>query len=77
MKSFNQFFFYYCEITKHDESVNDPILERGIIVLLDSIDIISILSINSSPDPLELSKFVKINRKSDNQEIWGRVNAQN
>ena len=52
-------------MTKHDESVNDPILERGIIALLDSADIISIVSINLSPDPLELSKLDKINGKSD------------
>ena len=52
-------FLLYCEITKNDENVNEPILERGKIALVSEMEIFSKFRFYSCPDPTDLAKSSK------------------
>ena len=43
----------HCEITKHDDNVNEPNLERRMITLVGELVIFSKLRFYSCPDPLD------------------------
>ena len=42
------------ETTRHDEIINEPILERRMVTLLDSIEIFFIFGLKSCPDSYEV-----------------------
>ena len=55
----------HSEITKNDKKVNEPILESRMIALVGSIEKTTKFSFYSGPDPLNLTKSSKNNKKSE------------
>ena len=51
------------KLRKHDEIMNEPILERRILPLVGSIEFVSILSFFCYPDSKEWAKLTKIHQK--------------